>query len=84
MYETFAKSPVLAQFTFSPTVFAILNRILPELSPNSNLYDLDRAGRAVSAEPKKTGGMWRHVLALHLRKGGEWEDFCVERAKSAA
>ena len=84
MYETFAKSPVLAQFTFSPTVFAVLNRIVPEISPDAALYDLERAAIAVSAEPKKMGGMWRHVLAMHLRKGAGWEEFCDERARSAA
>jgi hypothetical protein len=84
MHETFAKSPVLAQFTFSPTVFSILNRILPELAPDSRLYDLDKAAIATSSQPKVMGSMWRHVLAMHLRTGDTWAEFCDERARSTA
>jgi len=86
MYETFAKSPVLAQFTFSSTVLGIINRVMPQLAPESALYNLQRADSSVSSEPKRLGrgGAWRHVLALHLRKGNGWPAYCDERGKISA
>jgi hypothetical protein len=86
MYESFSKSPVLAQFTFSSTVLGIINRVMPQLAPDSALYDLQRADTSVSAEPKRMGrgGAWRHVLALHLRKGNAWAEYCDERGKISA
>jgi hypothetical protein len=84
LYDSFAHSPVLKQFTFSSTVLGILNRFMPELAPESSPYDLDRAERAVSAEPIRMGGPWRHVLALHLRRGADWEAVCERKGHSTS
>ena len=84
LYESFSKSPVLAQFTFSPTVLEIINRVMPELSPESSLYDLQWAATAVSSEPRRTPSMWKHILALHLRRGHGWEELCDEKGRQSA
>ncbi|ORY29109.1 hypothetical protein BCR39DRAFT_565191 [Naematelia encephala] len=82
LYESFIRSPVMKHFSFSPTVLAIINRAMPKLSRNSELYDLDRVAHA-EAEPYRTS-MWRHILALHLRRGPEWEAVCEEKGMRSA
>jgi hypothetical protein len=84
LYDSFAKSPVLKHFTFSPTVLSLLNTILPELSPESNLYDVEKiGGPAVNDEMYRTR-MMRHVLAIHLRRGKDWETICEEKGHRSA
>ena len=84
MYESFAHSPVLQHFTFSPTVLAILNANLDQLAPESDPYDLARFGRAASSETVQFGQQWKHILALHLRRGSDWEEVCDEKGRRAA
>lgn len=60
----------------------ILNRVLPELAPEAWAYDIDRI-RTAPADPYKTS-TWKHVLALHLRRGDEWEKVCTEKGMRAA
>lgn len=83
LYDSFAHSPVLKHFTFSPTVLSILNRVVPEIIPDGELYDLNAAARATSENPYRTS-QWRHVLALHLRRGSDWEGVCEEKGMRSA
>ncbi|WRT68820.1 uncharacterized protein IL334_005800 [Kwoniella shivajii] len=83
LYDTFVKSPVMKHFSFSPTVLAIINRALPSLSPESLPYDLQAVSQATSQDiPKST--MWRHILAMHLRRGKNWEAVCEEKGQRSA
>lgn len=81
LYDSFARSPVLKHFTFSPTVLSILNRFMPEIAPENSVYSLDP--RATSDTPRPTS-MWRNVLALHLRRGSDWEGVCEEKGMRSA
>ncbi len=83
LYDSFAHSPVLKHFTFSPTVLGILNRIVPEIAPDSGIYDLAATARATSDVSYRTS-MWRHVLALHLPRGADWEAVCEEKGMRSA
>jgi hypothetical protein len=83
LFESFSQSPVMKHFQFSPTVLSILNRVMPQLAPESSLYDLSAKGRAHDVEPSRTG-MWRHVLAMHLRRGSGWEQVCDEKGQRSA
>ncbi|WWC73331.1 uncharacterized protein I206_107298 [Kwoniella pini CBS 10737] len=83
LYDTFVKSPVMKHFSFSPTVLDIINRNLHSLAPEAYPYDLDAAARTTSTEVHKTSS-WKHILALHLRRGHGWEEVCEEKGKRAA
>lgn len=72
----------MKHFTFSPKVLDILNGVLPRLAPEAIPYDLDRA-RTATDTPYKTG-QWKHILALHLRKGLNWGEVCDEKARQSA
>ncbi|WVQ94802.1 hypothetical protein IAU59_001885 [Kwoniella sp. CBS 9459] len=82
LYESFVKSPVMKHFSFAPTVLSIINKALPDLSPDSQPYDLESVAHA-NGDPVRTG-MWKHVLALHLRRGKNWEMVCEEKGARAA
>lgn len=73
----------MKHFTFSPTVLSILNEVLPELAPETAPYDLERIAHPTSDAVVRTH-MWKHVLALHLRRGREWEQTCTEKGERAA
>ncbi|KAL7421402.1 hypothetical protein Q5752_004287 [Cryptotrichosporon argae] len=81
--DTVIHSPVLAHFTFSPLVLSILNRMLPHLAPDASPYDLARVAHTTSAVPLRTP-VWKHVLALHLRRGDGWQATCDEKGARAA
>ena len=83
LYDSFAKSPVLKHFTFSPTVLSLLNTVMPEIAPQSSLYDIRRVSEGTGDEVYKTG-LWKHILALHLRRGDDWEDICDEKGHRSA
>ncbi|GFZ51511.1 hypothetical protein JCM24511_09278, partial [Saitozyma sp. JCM 24511] len=83
LLETFVASPVMKHFAFSPTVLSILNRAIPTLAPESSLYDLSGESRMWSSSPGKSSG-WKHILAMHLRRGADWEDVCDEKGHRAA
>ncbi|WWC91469.1 uncharacterized protein L201_006415 [Kwoniella dendrophila CBS 6074] len=83
LYETFVKSPVMKHFTFSPTVLSIINRALPILSPESQPYDIEAISQATSQDVHKTT-VWKHILAMHLRRGKDWEQVCEEKGRRAA
>lgn len=83
LYDSFARSPVLKHLTFSPTILSLLNRVVPEIAPDTSLYDLEAVSRATSENPYETTP-WRHVLALHLRRGKDWQDVCEEKGMRSA
>ena len=83
LYESFAQSPVLAHFTFSSMVLGLINRIIPEISTDHVIYDLAAATRANEGTRQQTS-MLRHVLALHIRRGEDWEGVCEEKGKRIA
>ena len=83
LYDSFAHSPVLRHFTFSPTVLSIINRIIPDIAPDNTLYEVEASARATSAIPLRTS-QWRQVLALHLRRGDGWERVCEEKGMRSA
>ncbi|WWC64268.1 uncharacterized protein I303_106878 [Kwoniella dejecticola CBS 10117] len=83
LYDTFVKSPVMKHFSFSPTVLDIINRNLHSLAPEAYPYDLDAASRTTSTDVHKTSS-WKHILAMHLRRGHGWEAVCEEKGRRAA
>ncbi|WVR09242.1 hypothetical protein IAU60_006306 [Kwoniella sp. DSM 27419] len=83
IYESFVKSPVMKHFSFAPTVLDIINRNLPMLAPEATPYDLDSLAHASSDTPITTS-MWRHILALHIRRGRNWEAVCEDKGRNAA
>ncbi|RXK35614.1 hypothetical protein M231_07144 [Tremella mesenterica] len=83
LYDSFVRSPVMKHFTFSPTVLGILNRAMPELATDHTPYDLDLIAHPTSDVMERTSS-WKHVLALHLRKGKEWEHTCVQKGETSA
>lgn len=83
LYDSFIRSPVMKHFTFSPTVLNVVNRIMPEIAPDNSLYDLEAARMAQTDDVYRTS-MWKHVLAIHLRRGGDWEQACDDKAIASA
>jgi hypothetical protein len=76
-------APASSTRTAPSTVLSILNRAIPSLAPESSLYDLSRDSRMWSSSPGRMSG-WKHILAMHLRRGADWEDVCDEKGHRAA
>jgi hypothetical protein len=83
LYDSFIKSPVMKHFTFSPTVLDVVNRVLPQLAPDSSPYNLELA-RAAESDTVYRTTMWKHILAIHLRRGHDWEKACDDKAIASA
>ncbi|WOO86038.1 uncharacterized protein LOC62_07G009524 [Vanrija pseudolonga] len=81
--DALAKSPVMAHFTFSPRVLNILNRMMPAIAPHSASYDVERIAHSRNKAIMPTNP-WKHILALHLRRGDGWEAACEEKAARSA
>ncbi|TXT04829.1 hypothetical protein VHUM_04097 [Vanrija humicola] len=81
--STLAKSPVMAHFTFSPRVLNILNRMMPAIAPHSAAYDVDRIAHPRNKHIMPTNP-WQHILALHVRRGDDWEATCEDKAARSA
>lgn len=84
--DNLIKSPVLQHFTVSPSVLEIVNTLIPTIAPTSPLYDLDTSDAYYRAH--KDGAphtsQWKHVLALHIRRGPEWVASCAAKGGRAA
>lgn len=73
----------MKHFSFSSRVLSILNDHMTTLAPQHEPYDLATAANAKSeGEIKST--MWKHVLALHIRRGEDWERVCEGKGETAA
>jgi hypothetical protein len=79
--DTLAKSPVLNHFTFAPSVLALVNRMLPAISPKSPPYAVSEYFKS-PAKPRRDLH-WKHILALHLRRGDGWAEACTQKAINA-
>ncbi|ODN80051.1 hypothetical protein L198_07861 [Cryptococcus wingfieldii CBS 7118] len=83
LYESFIKSPAMEHFSFSPRVLSILNDRLQILSPTTPLYDLEAAAEGKGKSAISTP-IWKHVLAMHIRRGEDWERVCEEKGETSA
>ncbi|KAK8843501.1 hypothetical protein IAR55_007161 [Kwoniella newhampshirensis] len=83
LYESFVRSPAMKHFSFAPTVLSILNDHMDDIAPEQPLYDLDAISHTTSNAGVKST-MWKHILALHIRRGPNWEAVCEEKGQRAA
>ncbi|WVN91186.1 uncharacterized protein L203_106443 [Cryptococcus depauperatus CBS 7841] len=83
LYDSFIKSPVMEHFAFSPRVLTILNNHMDMLAPGSLLYDIEGV-REAKSNSESMVGVWKHVLALHIRRGKDWERVCSEKGETSA
>ena len=81
MADSLIKSPVLQHFTFSPTVLALVNRMMPVIAPESSPYPLEEYFQAPQRPPRTSH--WKHILVLHLRRGDGWEEACNQKGVEA-
>lgn len=72
----------MKHFTFSPSVLGIINRALPALAPGYDLYDTSDALEA--HEYPHNYPNFKHLLAIHLRRGDGWSAACDDKARRAA
>jgi hypothetical protein len=71
----------MKHFHFAPSVLALVNRLLPQIAPESSLYNVEDYVQA-SAVPHRNSH-WKHILALHLRGGDGWDAACKEKGINA-
>lgn len=69
-------------FTFSPSVLGIINKFMPELAPEYDLYDTADSLAAHEIPHRHT--YLKHILAIHLRRGHGWSEACDEKAIRSA
>jgi len=72
----------MKHFTFSPSVLGIINRIMPELAPGYDMYDT--ADALAAHETPRQHGYFKHLLAIHLRRGHGWVEACDDKAIRSA
>lgn len=82
LYDSFIQSPVMKYFTFSPSVLGIVNRVMPVIAPGYDLYDTTDA--LAAHETPHQQGIFKHLLAIHLRRGHGWVEACDDKARSSA
>lgn len=79
--DSLVKSPVLQHFHFSPSILAIVNRMLPEIAAEAHQYDLSQYTQA-STSLHRTAPL-KHILALHIRRGDDWEETCTAKGSTS-
>ncbi|KGB79128.1 hypothetical protein CNBG_4966 [Cryptococcus deuterogattii R265] len=83
LYDSFVTSPAMKHFSFSSRVLSILNDHMTTLAPQHEPYDLATAAN-VKSEGAIQSTMWKHILALHIRRGEDWERVCEGKGETAA
>lgn len=56
--------------------------MMPELAPGYDLYDT--ADALAARETPRENGLFKHLLAIHLRRGQGWVEACDDKAMRSA
>ncbi|WVQ81580.1 hypothetical protein IAT38_003704 [Cryptococcus sp. DSM 104549] len=83
LYESFVHSPAMKHFSFAPRVLSILNQHMHELAPESPLYNLEALAHTTSDREVKSS-TWKHILAMHIRRGPNWEAVCESKGENTS